>query len=283
MLANRGNIEMRRGQKEAAIDYYEKAADQLESPALLFNLSQAYASTFQMEYYDETIGAAQELDDAFVADLSSVGEADLVADLGLPFGVLQNRLISMALSLESEATVAHALAPGLLGESALVAGGAFALVTLLCLLFANRFDHSSQCGRCGQRICTRCQETVWSEDMCEDCHHLFQNPEATDPSLRMARLQALSRREVWIERGWSVGALLVPGLAGFASKRPDLAMFGLLLFGWSLTWVIWPRGVFADPMLMGSAAWWCLAIPGVLAMLGYAGVLGAGLLARKNR
>lgn len=283
MLVNRGNIEMRRGQTDAAIDYYETAAELVESPALLFNLSQAYASTFQMEYYDETIAAAQDLDDSFVGDLSSLGEAKLVADLGLPLGGLQNRLMSMALSLESEATVAHALAPGLLGQGVPVAAGAFALVMLLCLLFANRFDHSSQCGRCGHRICTRCQKTVWSDDVCEDCHHLFHNPGETDPSLRMARLQSLSIREVWIDRAWAIGSLLVPGLAGFASKRPDLAMLGLLLFGWAAAWVAWPRGLFADPMLMGSAAWLCLAVPGLLALLAYAAVLFAGLLARKNR
>lgn len=282
MLVNRGNAYMRSGETESAIEYYERANGELNSPSLLFNLSQAYSSIFQMESYEETIAEAQRMDDAFVADLSNLGEAKLVADLGIPFGNLQNRLISMALNLESEATVAYALAPGHLGESVVIAGCAFALVMLLCLLFANRFDHSSQCGRCGLRICTRCEETVWSDDICEDCHHLFQNPEATDPALRMARLGALARREVWLERAWATGSVLIPGVAGFASRRPDLAMFSLLLFGWAAAWVMWPNGLFADPMLMGSAAWVCLAVPGIPALLGYLGVLGTGLYARRN-
>jgi hypothetical protein len=153
---------------------------------------------------------------------------------------------------------------------------------LICLLFANRFDHASQCGRCGHRICTRCEETVWSEEICEDCHHLFKYPAATDPSLRMARLQALSKRAVRVDRIVLAAALLIPGVAGLSARRPDFAMFGLLLFGWIAAWVTWPGGVFEEPLLMGSAAVLCLAIPGVLAVIGYGGVVVASLVARKN-
>ena len=160
--------------------------------------------------------------------------------------------------------------------------GAFALATLLCLLFGNRFDHSTQCSRCGHRICTRCEETVWSEESCEDCHHLFNYPAATDPSLRMARLQALSKREVWIDRIVLTGSLLIPGVAGLAARRPDFAMFGLLLFGWIAAWAVWPAGVFEDPLLMGNAAVLCLAVPGMLSVIGYAGIVVASLVVRKS-
>ena len=71
-------------------------------------------------------------------------------------------------------------------------------------------------------------------------------------------------------------------MAGFASKRPDLAMFGLLLFFWVATWIAWPTGVFADPLLMGSAAVVCLAVPGVLAALGYLSVVVLSLIVRKS-
>jgi hypothetical protein len=281
-LANRGNIEMRRGNTAAAIDYFERSAELIDSPILLFNLSQAYAAAFRMEESESTLVRAQKVGDEEVAALSSLDDARLVADLGLPFGLLRNRFVSAALARNPRSLVVEALAPGMLGERWFITASAFALVVLVGLLFADRFDHASRCTRCGHRICTRCADTVWSDEVCEDCHHLLQYPEATDPSLRMARLQALSRRDVRLGRVWLLGSLLIPGVAGFASKRPDLAMFGLLLFGWTAAWLAWPGGVLEDPMLMGSAAWIFFAIPGVFCMLAYAGVVAMSLVARKN-
>ncbi len=283
MLVNRGNIEMRNGRTEAAIGYYERATAQTDSPVLLFDLSQAYASAFRLEEYEATLSRAQSLGGGEVNALLNLSGAQVVADLGLPFGRLQDRLITLALAQKPQATVARALAPGHLGDRWFITACAFALVALSCLLFADRFDHSSVCTRCGHRICTRCEETVWSEDLCEDCHHLFQSSDATDPTLRMARLQALSKREVKLNRVWLAASLLVPGAAGFASKRPDLAMFGLLLFGSTSVWIAWPRGIFVDPLLLGSAAGFGLAIPGALSMLAYLGVVAVSLRARRKR
>jgi hypothetical protein len=71
-------------------------------------------------------------------------------------------------------------------------------------------------------------------------------------------------------------------MAGFAARRPDLALLGLLLFAWSATWVVWPRGPFAEPLLMGGAAAVSFAIPGLLAVTAYLGVVATGLLKRKH-
>jgi tetratricopeptide (TPR) repeat protein len=283
VLAARGNIEMRRGETEAAIGFYERAAAQLSSAILYFDLSQAYAKAFRMEEYEATLVLAQRMDAEVVAALSSLGDADLVADLPFPVGLLHDRFIALGMSQDAQFDLATALAPGRLGERWFLTASAFLLAVLFCLLFANRFDHASTCERCGHRICTRCEETVWSEDICEDCHHLFQYPAATDPSLRMARLQALSRREVRIDRILLAAAMLIPGVAGLAARRPDFAMFGLLLFGWIAVWIAWPAGVFEDPLLMGNAAVVCLAIPGVLSVIGYGGIIFASLVVRKNR
>jgi len=282
VLAARGNIAMRRGDAESAIGLYERAVAQVDSAILLFNLSQAYASEFRMEEYEATLVRAQRLDGAVVAELSSLEDSDLVADLPLPAELIRDRFITLAMSQAPQFDLAARLAPGRLGERWFVTAGAFALAALICFLFANRFDHASQCGRCGHRICTRCEDTVWSEEICEDCHHLFKYPAATDPSLRMARLQALSRREVRIGRMVLAAALLIPGVAGLAARRPDFAMFGLLLFGWAAAWIAWPAGVFEEPLVMGSAAVLCLAIPGVLSVIGYGGVVVASLVVRKN-
>jgi tetratricopeptide (TPR) repeat protein len=281
-LANRGNIEMRRGQVESAIDYYERAAALIDSPVLLFNLSQAYASDFRMEEYERALSRAQALGDREVAALSSLDEADLVADLEFPSHLLLDRIRSLGLAQDPHTEITEALAPGRLGERWTVTAGAFALIALLAVLFANRFDHASLCVRCGHRICTRCEDTVWSEEICEDCHHLFHSPEETDPALRMARLQALSVREARLDRVVLAASLIVPGVAGFAARRPDFAMFGLLLFGWALGWLCWPAGVFVDPMMMGSAALICFAIPGLLSLVAYVAVVVGSLVARKH-
>ncbi len=282
VLAGLANIAMRRGETEAAIGLYERAAAQIDSPILLFDLSQAYAHAFRMEEAEATLSRAQRMDADVVAALSGLGDADLVADLPFPSTLLRDRFRFVAMSDHPSFDLAEAFAPGRLGERWFVSASAFALVALFCLLFANRFDHSSRCIRCGDRICTRCQETVWSEELCDDCHHLFQYPDATDPSLRMARLQALSRREVRVNRILAAGAVLVPGMAGLVARRPDFAMSGLLLFGWILAWVIWPMGVFEDPLLMGDAALLGFAIPGVLSVVAYVGIVVTSLAIRKN-
>lgn len=284
VLANLGNLAMRRGDSEAAISLYERAEAEIDSPTLLFDLGRAYASTFRMEEYETAIVRAQKIDDEAVAALSALDDARLVADLGFPVGLLSDRLLHLALAEQRpRVALVEMLAPGRLGERWFLTVGAFALVTLLCLLLADRFDHASRCGRCGHRICTRCEETVWSEDICDDCHHLFEYPEATDPSLRMARLQALSQREVRIDRLTLAGSLLIPGVAGFAARRPDFAMFGLLLFGWVAAWVAWPTGVFEDPLLMGTLGILFFAVPGCLAVIVYSGIVFASLVVRKNR
>jgi len=282
VLAARGNIAMRRGDSEAAIDFYERAAAKVESATLLFDLSQAYANGFRMEEYEATLVRAQRIDANAVSELSGLGDSALVADLVFPPDLLKDRFVSLAMSQNAQFDLAKRLAPGRLGEGWPVTIGAFVLAALLCLLFAHRFDHASRCGRCGHRICTRCEETVWSEEICEDCHHLFENQAATDPSLRMARLQALSKREVKIDRVVLAAALLIPGVAGLAARRPDFAMFGLLLFGWIAAWIAWPAGAFEDPLLLGTTAVLCLAVPGVLSLIGYGGIVFASLVVRKN-
>ncbi len=282
-LANLGNIEQRRGNGAAAIDYYERAAAVEYDATLLFDLSQAYAGAFRMEEYEATIARAQGVDGEEVAALSSLGEATLVADLGFPMFQLRDRFTGVLLAAEAESRLMAIVVPGRLSGAWYVTAGAFAILALLGLLVADRWDHASNCHRCGHRICNRCEDTVWSSEICEDCHHLFQYPEATDPSLRMARLQALSEREVRFDRVWLALSILVPGVAGFSARRPDLAMLGLLFFAWIAAAVVWPTGPFEDPLLMGDAAWLAFALPGVIAAFAYAGVVVLGLIVRKSR
>jgi len=282
-LANLGNLEHRRGNLAGAIDYYERAAEVEYDPTLLFDLSQAYAGAFRMEEYEATLQRAQSVDGEAVAALSNIGDPSLVADLAFPMSQLRERFAGTLLATKAESEVIAFLAPGRLAGAWYVTAGVFAVVALLGVLFADRWDHASLCARCGHRICNRCEETVWSSEICEDCHHLFQYPEATDPSLRMARLQALSEREALFDKIWLALSIAIPGMAGFAAKRPDLAMVGLLLFSWVVATLVWPTGPFDDPWLMGGAAWVAFGLTGIVAAFAYAGVVLLGLIVRKSR
>jgi tetratricopeptide (TPR) repeat protein len=281
-LTNRGNLALRHGRTEEAIGYYQRAQAVLDSAVVLFDLSRAYGQTFRIEEQERTLARAQSLDDDLVAKLLGFEQPDLVADLEVPESLFIDRFRALALEEGSSQGITEALAPGRLGQSGLASAGAFVLAALGGLLCAGRWDHASRCRRCGDRICGRCEETVWSEELCEDCHHLFQNPGGTDPTLRRKRMETLARRESRLGRLVLLGSLIVPGVAGMAARRPDLSMFGLLLFGWFLGWVIWPAGVFVDPLRMGGMSFACLAVPGILSGLAYVSVVFASLVARRR-
>jgi len=281
-LTNRGNLALRRGRTEEAIGYYQRARAVLDSPLVLFDLGRAYGQAFRIEEQERTLALAQSLDDGLVATLLGFEDPDLVADLEVPESLFVDRFRALAVEEGSSRGISEALAPGRLGESGPVSAAAFALASMLSFLCAGRWDHASRCRRCGDRICGRCAETVWSEDLCEDCHHLFQNAAGTDPSLRRKRLEILARRESRIGRLVWAGSLIVPGFAGMAARRPDYSILGLLLFGWFLGWLVWPSGVFVDPLRMGGMAFVCLAVPGILSGLSYGAVVFASLVARKR-
>ena len=283
VLANRATLEMRAGRTDAAANGFERAASQLDSPTLLFDLSQAYATLLRMEEYEATLARAQRLGDREVHALSSLSDPRLVADLGFPIQMLRDRMRARGLAGASSLQLPEWIAPGRLGEGWIPTALSFGFVVLCVALFGGRYDRSSICTRCGTRICNRCEETVWSEDLCEGCHHLFKNPEATDPKLRMARLQTLARRDSWIQ-GWiGLGSLLVPGIAGLAMRRPDLSLLGLALFVWIVTFVRWPAGVIVDPLWFGALAPLGFLLAGGFAVVAYVAIVVGSLVTSRNR
>lgn len=283
VLANRANIEMRAGNTESAMGRFERAAAQIESATLLFDLSQAYATVFRMDEYEASLARAQRLDDREVQALSRLSDSKLVADLAFPIEIVRDRLRARGLVEAPSARLVEWIAPGQLGTGWHATAIGFSVVVLAAWLVSAQFDRSSACTRCGHRICTRCEATVWSDDLCEGCHHLFKNPEATDPKLRMARLHALSIRESRIQGLISLGSIVVPGVAGLASRRPDRALLGLALFVWLVTWARWPAGVLVDPLWLGSLAPLLFTVLGGVALVGYVAIVARGVVALRNR
>ena len=283
VLANLGNFEMREGRTEAAIRKYERAAALLESPSLLFDLSQAYASSLRMTEYETTISQAQAVGDREVAALSSLSDPRLVADLAFPIELVRDRLHARALSASGQAGLAVALAPGRLGRDWATHAAALALIAVGAALLGRRFDRSLGCARCGHRICTRCAGTVWSDDLCGSCHHLFKNVESTDARLLMNRLQALSKREARVQFATTLGALLIPGFAGLAERRADRALLSLVFVAFGVAVLRWPSGVIPDAMWLGPVAPLLLAFLAFLAFAGHAAIVVGCLAARRNR
>jgi len=283
VLANRANIEMRAGNTEPAMSRYERAATQIESATLLFDLSQAYATVFRMEEYETSLARAQRIDDREVQALSRLSDSKLVADLAFPLEILRDRMRARGLVEAPSARLAEWIAPGLLGAGWSATAIGFAVVVLAGWMLSRGFDRSSACTRCGHRICSRCESAVWSDELCDGCHHLFKNPESTDAKLRMARLHALSIRESRIHGLTSLGSIVVPGFAGLASRRPDRALLGLALFAWIVTWVRWPAGVLVDPLWLGALAPLLFTVLGGIAVIGYVAIVAGGLVAIRNR
>lgn len=283
VLTALGNMAFREGRIDAAIDYYQRAQAVEESAVLMFDLSQAYARAFRMEEFELTMQRAQALGPATVAELSEFGDPDLVADIGVPIAVIRDRMLTAADGQTFVDSVVASLAPGRLGETPFHLAGGFLLVFVVGSLLTSRFQHAGGCARCGRRICARCDDSMWSADLCDACHHLFNRPQGTDPQLRMARLQALRKREVRIEKVATTASVFVPGVAGLLAKRPDLSFVSLLMFVSAVVLFVWRNGAVPDPLAVGHAGTLAFVFAGCLMTLLYMAVMLSGILLRRSQ
>lgn len=282
LLANLSNMHFERGENELAIRLAERAATQVRSATLLFNLSQVYARSFQMDEFEGAMAQAQAVDPEVVAGLSRSAAPDFVADLEFPQAPIRERLIENASGERFLQPVSRALMPGRLGESWKHTAGGFFAVAVLGFLLRGRWEHSSTCGRCGRRICNRCDGSVWNNQICDGCHHLFHRPETTDPAMRMARLSELRSREALLSKLAVAASTLVPGVGGLLAKRADLSFLGLLFFAWAGVLFFGRDGIVVDPLAVGAAGPLLFLIAGGLAALGYVTTVGIGLLIRRS-
>ncbi|MCZ6464860.1 MAG: hypothetical protein O7A09_11040 [Proteobacteria bacterium] len=283
VLTNLANLRFQRGDTAAATDLYERAAGLIDSPTLMFNLSQSYARSFRMEEFESAMQNAQRIGPEIVAELSRNGDPSFVADLAFPMDEIRGRLIKGARGSGFAEALRRPAAPGRLGQSWLATSLGFAAAAVLGLLASGRWRHASRCARCGARICARCDGTVWNSKTCDGCHRLFHRPETTDTALRMARLGELRDRESRLERVTLAASLLVPGVGGLLAKRPDLAFVSILFFAWAGVSLLWRDGVVPDPMAVGAAGPLAFLLMGGMALLGYLGVVGIAQLVRRSQ
>jgi tetratricopeptide (TPR) repeat protein len=284
VLANYANLRFAEGDSRGAVDLYEHSAAVLDtdSAILMFNLSQAYARLFRIEEFEHTLSLAQSIDADAVADFSHFGDSDFVADLPFPEAEIRSRLLATANGEGLSRIARDYFAPGLLGASWLYTLGGFGGLAIVALILAGRFDRASRCERCGRRICARCDGIFWNSETCDGCHHLFHNPESTDPSMRMERLKELRLREQRRGRIANGASLLIPGAAGLLALRPGLSFVGILLFAAGATMFAWRGGVVPDPLVVGGAGTLFFVLASTAALGFYALVVLAGILIRRN-
>ena len=283
VATNLANLHFRRGDVDEALALYSRSTGLRDAPITWFNLSQAYARSFQMEPFEAALSRAQQLGDAQVAELSQLGDPALVADMPLPIGEIRSRMLVASQGTGFALALRAPVAPGRLGADWRWLSGTLAFMLFGGIALGGRFETAGTCTRCGVRVCARCDGTVWDSETCDNCHRLFHEPETTDASLRAVRIEKLRAREARVERYARLGSLLVPGLGGMAAGRPDLGLLAILSFGWVIAAVVMRHGVVPDPLVLGSIGPGLLLASAVFAAFAYAALVFASLVIRRSQ
>lgn len=256
VLNNAANIRIDLGHVASALDLYERALDIERSPVVLFNLSQAYGLSFQVDDLNRTLEAAQRVDGELIAQLAALQRAKnegFIVDLPLPVSIAWSRVLATPSDVGLAAELRAPLAPGLLGRTDWHAASAFAVVWLLAWGIGANLKTSRWCTRCGQRQCVRCGSGI-VRTVCESCTRLFDHPEKTDRALRVQRIEELQERERRMGRLATLASVLLPGAAGLLADRPLRGLFGAICFALAGAAAFWRSGVVPDPLVAGAAA-----------------------------
>ena len=285
LVNNAANVRLALGHMESALTLYDRSLDLSESPLVLFNLAQAYGRAFQVDNLARTLERAQSLDGVAVAELTQLQGATpegFVVDLPPPDALVWQRVLAADAGGTVAAELRRHLAPGHLGRDATGAAIAFAAVIAVSTAFGRRLRPSRWCARCNGRLCPRCHPDAQGNDACETCTRLFYQPETADRALRLEKITLLRKRERQRERVATIAAIALPAAAGVLARRPLLALLGALFFAVAASCLVWREGAVPDPLVAGAAARVAFIGAAALCGLGYAGVVGAALAARRR-
>jgi tetratricopeptide (TPR) repeat protein len=276
VLNNAANVRLALGHMNSALELYGRALDRQSSAIVLFNMSQAYGRSFQVDQLNRALADAQRVDPDLLADLTTLQRdktEGFVVDMPLSTRALWRRAWEAQRGADVATELRAPLAPGHLGSTSRNGGGALAVAWVLGWLGARSFRSSRSCVRCGGRICRRCGETT-TKAQCESCTRLFFHPERTDRALRVKRIEALQRRERRMQRLTMVASVLVPGAAGLLHDRPVRALIATVCFALALGAIFWRRGVVPDPFVAGvGGPLTFLAVAGIASLLYVAAVV----------
>lgn len=256
-LNNAANVRLDLGHVGKALELYDRALDLETSPVVLFNLSQTYGRSFQVDDLNRTLAEAQRADGPLVADFTALQRTKnegFVVDMPVPVTTLWKRVFERPQAGAAVAAEFRApLAPGRLGHDRDALLVVLGVILALGWLAGSQFSGSAGCARCGQRLCPRCDGTGESAEMCESCTRLYYRPEKTDRALRAGRIESLRHREQNLRRLRGLLALVFPGAAGWLAARPVRGYIGAFAFALSAACAYWWRGVVPDPLVAGLA------------------------------
>jgi len=282
---NAANVKLELGQLDSAIGLYQRSLDMNDSATVLFNLSQAQGQAFKLDDVGPTLAAAQRMDSERVAELTLLQGSDLTRftiDFPLPRRTLWERVLAARSGESFAVELRSVIAPGVLGQSVWLSAGAIASVAILSLVAAFRWKKSHWCGRCGRRMCPRCEPELGEEEHCESCNRLFQQPEKTDRAMRVARVNALRFREQRLARVRLIASILLPGTAGALARCPWASFIGALSAAIAIMAIFWHNGVTPDPLMAGAAAPMVFGLISALALCGYSASVAFSLATRSK-
>ena len=282
---NAANVRLELGHMDLALDIYRRASAIRDSATVLFNRSQAHGLAFQMDDLSQTLAAAQVANSAVVAELTQLQGSDpsgFTVDLPLERRSLWNRILSARSGDVFAMELRSVIAPGVLGRDWRAASIAIAVPALVSILGIVRLRTSRCCRRCGRRQCPRCDPESGDGEICEGCTRLFQQPETTDRTLRVARINALRHRALWVGRAVLICSILVPGTAGLLAGRHLTSLVGALTGILAVTTVIWRNGVVPDPLIAGALAPVAFGSVAVVATGCYGIAVATSLAARRE-
>lgn len=285
VLTNAANVRLHLGHMESAFDLYRRALEADDSAVVLFNLSQAYGRAFQVDDLTQALALAQAQNGDLVADLTRLQGTQpegFVVDLPLATRDLVPRALRRADGNAFAAEFRSTWAPGRLGASWQLVGGILVGTLLLGGLLGKLFRASRWCTRCGRRVCPRCHASASRGALCTPCNRLFYQPELTDRSLRLARIDALRERSERLDKLASGASVVIPGIAGVLARRPLLGFWGALWFVIGAGALLSRDGLVPDPLVAGDAGPLALAVVATLAGAAYAISVGAALAARRR-
>jgi tetratricopeptide (TPR) repeat protein len=276
---NAANVHLLRGEIDEAIDLYRSAASGSDSATVFFNLAQAYGLGIRLDDAEDALSRAQQVDPERVDQLLSWrdGGGPQVADLLVPVAEVRQALARSAQGPLPAHPLRTALAPGQIGESQPFAFIALALLAAAGFGVARSFGASGACGRCGRRICPRCDPKGHGDGLCETCTRLYRRPETTDPTLRLERLSALRGRQQLLERLRLVASVLVPASAGVFGDQPLRGLAASFCFASALACFLARAGAVPDPLAVGSAGPALFTVLASVFFLAYAVVLSGSL------
>lgn len=285
LINNAANVRLELGHVKSALDLYERALELADSPVVLFNMSQAYGRSFQVDDLNRALAEAQRAGGELVAHFTSLQRTkgqNFVVDYPLSTAQLWDRALARGEGAALAAEFRARVAPGRLFESRDQAAAVLAVVVGAAWLIARRFAPSRACARCGGRRCPRCGHGSGAGELCMGCTRLFYEPEKTDRTLRVKRIDALRRRELRMRRIATAVSVLVPGAAGVMLRRPLRGFLAAVCFAVAAVAVIWRGGVVPDPLVAGPAGPIAILGAGAIAGFLYVALVAAAVAAARE-